>query len=374
MLSRKHIRYLRWIIKGVFLLIFISPIYSISSQLIQIKSAILNRLLIAIPIGQSPDSIWLGYYGNIRPGFWIMEPFGGLQVLMTGLVDSKLILSTLIAISIFLLLIVLFGNIFCSWLCPLGTIIDSFDWLIRRLSPKIEDRRERKMLKSGNDAVYCRKYPLYVICPLGRISKDDRLLAKLLMTSSLAITPFLKFPVFCVICPIGIISKGMLHLKGIKTALHIGGKELFLWIEMLLIPLVAVLLSVIERRYWCKHLCPVGFFLNVIATLNPFIKPKVQKDKCIIYACPPECNDAYIEYCGVCRLVDAKKCEKVCPANIKLTSNGSLFGCTKCMECYATCEYEAVVMEWMTTSDVKKLVKKLYRRLCKIRANPEKQY
>jgi len=101
-------------------------------------------------------------------------------------------------------------------------------------------------------------------------------------------------------------------------------------------------------------------FLNVVGSLNPFIKPRVREDKCIMYGCPSECRDASIDYCGMCRLLDAKKCEKVCPADIKLVSHESpLASCTKCMECYLACEYDAITIDWTAAPDIVKAFSKL---------------
>lgn len=152
----------------------------------------------------------------------------------------------------------------------------------------------------------------------------------------------LRFPIFCIICPIGIISRGMIHLKSIKTALAIKGTQLILWIEMLVIPLFAVLLSLKERRYWCKYLCPLGFFLGLIGSQSLFIKPIVNEKECVMKNCPNTCMDYKNDYCLSCRVWDSWKCERSCPMNVDLVDERTLYRCVKCLECYIMCEYDAI--------------------------------
>jgi ferredoxin-type protein NapH len=347
-INKKVIRYCRWSIKAFFLFIFTVPLTLIlKGQTVEVRSFFSTQLISRVPITQSPDSIWLSGYGNVDIGFWILEPFGGLQVLLTGFVESHLFVPTVAAVLLFMIPIALLGNFFCSWACPIGAVIDSFDMLVGKSFPKIENSREkrRKNLRK-NVKIQQRKILKCLPCPLyGTLTSDKDLPAKGIAITALVATVFARFPVFCVICPIGIISRGMIHLKSIKTALHIGGKELILWIETFTMPMITVTPSLRERRYWCKHLCPVGTLLNAVGVLSPFLKPRVDESKCVMYVCPDKCKDYQADYCGVCRLMDDKKCEQVCPANINLTGHGSLFGCTKCLECYVSCEYEAIKID-----------------------------
>lgn len=349
-LSKKAIRYLRWVIKAIFLFLFVAPLsYILMGQLVDVKSFFSAETIATVPITQSPDSIWLSYYGNVNPGVWILEPFGGLQVLLTGQVETRLLIPTVIAILIFIAIIILLGNVFCSWACPVGTLIDSFDMVVGKIFPKIEVRREKRRLQA-KQGIGEKKHTrgTCVICPLHmRFMGKNEILAKGITVSALIATIFLRYPAFCVVCPIGIVSRGMLHLKSIKTALAAKGTQLILWLEMFTIPVLAFLLSLKERRYWCRHLCPVGVFLGAIGTFNPFLKPKVKENKCIMYGCPENCQDYFMDYCAICRLLDAKKCEKVCPVDINLVDHGSLARCTKCLECYVVCDYDAITIDFL---------------------------
>jgi polyferredoxin len=71
--------------------------------------------------------MWLIYFGSSDPSFQIADPFSELQTLLAGQVGLVLLIPTIAAILFFVVLTVLLGNGFCSWACPIGTIIDSFD-------------------------------------------------------------------------------------------------------------------------------------------------------------------------------------------------------------------------------------------------------
>lgn len=363
-LSKKTIRYLRWTVKAVFLILFVVPSSIIlMGQLVEVKSFLSAETITIVPITQSPDSIWLSYYGNANPGSWIVEPFGGLQVLLTGMVEMHLLIPTVIAILIFATITVLLGNIFCSWVCPLGTFIDSFDMLVGKVFPKIEEKREKRRSQARKSEKKHMRGACFT-CPLSiGLVGENKILAKGITVFALVATVFVRYPVFCVICPIGIVSRGMIHLKSIKTALTVKGTQLILWIETFMIPVIALLLNLRERRYWCRHICPVGVFLGAIGTFNPFLKPKVKESKCVMYGCPENCKDYSMDYCEACRLLDAKKCERVCPVDINLVDHGSLARCTKCLECYVACDYDAVVLEFFGKPEAFHLINCLRNRL-----------
>jgi ferredoxin-type protein NapH len=352
---KKTLRYLRWGIKATFLITFVVPIFylanfqelSVNSFFFvkptgQISGFTTIQEFFMVPIGQSPDAMWLSYYGNANPGYFIVEPFGGLQVLLTGQIEPHLLFFTIVAILIFVSITILIGNVFCSWSCPVGTVIDSFDSGIGKFFPKIETEREkrsqqriekeRKQNKQGNN-LGCS------LCPLHRMNGKW---AKGILVSSLVGSAIFKFPVFCAICPIGIITRGLFHFKAMMT---ITGTWMVWWLEMLLVPIGATILSLRERRFFCKRICPVGSFLSWIGALNPFIKPKVNEEKCVMKVCPEDCKDNQIDMCYACRILDDYKCEKVCPVDIELVNHGSLAKCTKCLECYIVCPYNAISID-----------------------------
>ena len=280
-----------------------------------------------------------------------MCPLGGVQALLVGKVEAFRLVPTIVAIIIFIVPIVLLGNVFCSWACPIGTIVDSFDKVVEKFLPKVEAKRSKRSRQSVQSTRNKLGSPLLCpSCPLSKVmSNRNGVLANGILASVLVGSIATRFNVFCAVCPIGILTRGMMHLK---STTYITKVIYPIILELWVFPVAAVLVSLRERRFWCKKLCPVGRLLSGVGTLNPFIKPKVKQEKCIMKGCPEECEDYHIDYCGWCRIMDDRKCEKVCPVDINLVDNGSLHKCTKCLECYIACDYNAVRIDLLGKPEV----------------------
>jgi ferredoxin-type protein NapH len=340
---RKTLRYFRWSVKAAFLLIFALPIaYFLSAPAQPVYSFFfggLNQPLLTLPYGQSPCSMLLFSYDYVGPGAWLICPIGGLQTLLTGRVEALLLLPTIIAILIFLIPIFVLGNVFCGWVCPLGTMIDGFDKFVERFMPKVNMKREERseQNKEKNTAEHSFVCPT---CPFGKLlGNKHATVANGVLVSALVGSAVFRFPVFCTICPIGIATRGMFHLKALTS---VTGRIMPVIVELSAIPVVAILASLREKRYWCRKICPVGASLNIVGSFSPLIKPTVKPDKCVMKVCPKDCEDYKLDYCSAYRQIDQKRCEKVCPQNINLLDRGSLARCTKCLECYIQCEYDSI--------------------------------
>jgi len=368
---KKNIRYLRWGVKAVFLLLFTVPVaYLARSQQLSVSSFFSVKptgqisgftsveAFFMVPITQSPCSVWLSYYGSVNPGLWIMDPFGGLQVLLSGQVEPLLLVPTIIAILLFVILTVLLGNVFCSWVCPVGTIIDSFDKFVEKYFPKVEakrNKRSQQRKESKNEG-----HESHLGCPLCPLHKINGFLSNGILASALVGSAVFKFPVFCAVCPIGIVSRGMIHFKSMMSITRMW---MVWWLELFAVPVVVTLLSLREKRYWCKRLCPVGAFLGMVGALNPFIKPRVKEERCIMKGCPEDCKDSRLDICLFCRLMDDYQCEKVCPVDIDLANHGSLAKCTKCLECYIVCDYDAISIDFLGKPDIIQSGNSVYNRI-----------
>ena len=180
------------------------------------------------------------------------------------------------------------------------------------------------------------------------------------MVAALASSAVFKVLVFRAICPMGIATRGTLNLVSLTK---ITGKILPIIIELWTIPLIAVIASLRERRFWCNKLCPVGVTLNLAGAVSPLLKPRVKNEKCVIKGCPKDCQDYKLDYCLWCRVDDARKCENVCPSNINLLDKGSLSKCTKCLECYIVCnDRKAIEIKLYEKPDFRASVSKFFKR------------
>jgi ferredoxin-type protein NapH len=363
--NRKRLRYIRWASKLVFLILFIVPIAYVPSSLIwQTPTANLTTFstpgykpFISVTMAWSPCSIWLNGWSNPDPaGAWLVEPLGALQALITSKVAFHLLYPTIIALGIVLAFVVLLGSAFCSWACPLGSIIDSFDIAIGKCFHKIEAKR---VLAYQNSKLKANKPTSCSLCPATRLITRNNVASTGIVVATVAGSAVAGFNIFCLICPIGIATRGLFHLKATTYLSKITNPAAQVinpfFVEFLIFPIVAVLVSLKERRFWCNKLCPVGALLNGVATVNPLVKFSIDQQKCVMNGCPDDCKDSHLGYCTACRIADDRKCEKVCPAQINITGNGSMHRCTKCMECYIACDHGAIKFSLVGKPDVFRL-------------------
>ncbi len=89
-----------------------------------------------------------------------------------------------------------------------------------------------------------------------------------------------------------------------------------------------VLLSVLVRFFWCRYLCPYGALLGILSWLSP-LKIHRNEKSCI------DCN----------------KCNKVCPANIKVATSKTVWSdeCHACLQCVDACPVKDTLHLSVTT-------------------------
>ena len=152
---------------------------------------------------------------------WITDPLIGLQTLLTTVkADSALLLSLLIPVALALV----FGRVFCGWVCPQNTLSEIMD--------RIAERMPFKRLLTPR----ARALPRYII-----------------LIIVLAATLVLGFPLASLLSAPGIIS--------VQTARLIYEGTVGLELGLIAVILLAELFLV--RRVWCNYLCPVGSMLSL---------------------------------------------------------------------------------------------------------------
>jgi polyferredoxin len=77
---------------------------------------------------------------------------------------------------------------------------------------------------------------------------------------------------------------------------------------------ILLLVSLVVRNFWCRYLCPYGALLGLGALISPL---QVKRN--------------------AARCIDCKKCEKICPASIRVSQNSTMrhaecIGCAECVE------------------------------------------
>lgn len=224
--------------------------------------------------------------------FAVSEPLGVLQLILArgtaATPFSGLGMSLLLGLAVFIGITLLLGRIFCAWSCPLGTTIDLIDKALQKLKfkPFFTRRNPGKESSLGFVRNGMNKYAV--------------------LASALAGSALLRSPVWCSLCPIGTLCRGA-----------IAGAELSMGVELITVPAVAAM-SLGEKRYWCRYMCPVGGFLTIVGKFNLFLKPKVH-------------HNALHRNCDACTTL--------CPEGINICHEKSFARCTKCFDCYAKCPF-----------------------------------
>ncbi len=171
----------------------------------------------------------------------------------------------------------LLGRAFCGWLCPGRWIFNRGPWQAR------QPWRYRAWVQGA------------------------------LASGMVGLAWVCHAPVFCVICPAGVVCRGAIAAgTGAGLAPTIGWLSALVGFEWL------------SRRSWCRDLCPLGATIGLVSRLNPFVKVKADPERC----CP------------------CLACEKVCPEGMNLSRDADLSACTKCLACQSGCPRGAVEIKW----------------------------
>ena len=374
---KKTLRYLRWSVKIAFLLILILPINYYSDPTVYklpVRSFVFGGFtdppLLHLSYGTSPCSLKFVSWNNTEPGTWLVCPLGGLQTLLTignppiSRIDIwRLVFFLFVGTSLFILLIFLFGAAFCSWICPLGTVIEVFDRGVERFMPKANMKRVER-LKRSKEKSETKSGFLCPTCAFGSfLAKKNIAVASAILVPAFLGSALLRFPIWCSICPIGILTQGMFHLKAWT---HVSRTYMPAMIEFWLIPVFAVLLSLREKMYFCRKICPLGALVRFFASFNPFFKPSLKPGKQIVKESIKKGEDHDKVSCSDCAQKERRFCKEACPQGIgPIKAKGSA-ECTKCFECYIECENGNIGIKRIGTPDAVSWLRRLVRKTKKL--------
>lgn len=285
-------------------------------------------------------------------------PLGGLEAMLA----SKTFLPrALVGFAVFLVVAALLGRFFCGWLCPVPWVEKALSKLRapgRRFGLGLKESpaasktprtsactttnaSSNTASESGKNAP--RSCPSGASCASSSC-KDCALASRVkekadqatektpywILGGALASSAVFGFPVFCLICPVGL-----------TFALTVALWRLFefnetnwaiLWFAGFLV------LELLVLRRWCSRFCPLGALWTLVSRLNRFFRPKAREDLCtrMTHGVP----------CTICR--------DVCPEGIDPASVANdpmlLARCTKCGACAAACPTGAVHFPFLADS------------------------
>lgn len=241
-------------------------------------------------------------------------PLGALET-MAGAKD--VMLHPLLLFIAVVVIIVLVGKAFCAWLCPVP-------WLQKLVRPK--PSRESAELSVG-DAICgsscgssCAAEgacPSCALAPVGGKRDGFRLDTRhATLLGALGATAVFGFPVFCLVCPVGL-----------TFATLIGLWHLFQFNEtswgLVLFPAILTI-EVLVLRKWCANICPISALVSLISNANRTLRPRVDRAACLRE-----------------RGIDCRACVDACPEQVDPHS-ARIPECSKCGACIASCPAQAI--------------------------------
>jgi ferredoxin-type protein NapH len=247
----------------------------------------------------------------------LLCPLGSLTALLA---QKTLLPRVLIALVIAVVGMVLLGRFFCGWICPIP-LIQKIPNLFR---PKSKQKNDlvQKECAAGKEKTACDNAKKAADKPF-----DSR---HVVLLGALLSATIFGFPVFCLICPIG------LTFATIFLIISLFAQGDITW-SLIVVPLVLITEVLIFKK-WCHVFCPLSALMSLLSRKNKrILQPEVNTEKCI------EANG------GTCSL-----CAKACPEEIdphNLAQGRHISECTKCHACVDTCPSKALSIKLFTQKD-----------------------
>ncbi|MDR0513802.1 MAG: 4Fe-4S binding protein [Coriobacteriaceae bacterium] len=227
-------------------------------------------------------------------------------------------------------LVVVFGKAFCAWVCPIAPVRAFTEWMGRRKT-RAATRRQEAAPALEREATQAQENAAVLAQETG--SKHQEACAKgcdgcaeqrakldsrhIVLGGSLLSAAVFGFPVFCLICPIGLVFATI-----IVVWQWIGVESISL--SLLIYPLLLVVELLLLRK-WCARFCPLGALLSLLSLKNRLFRPQVDKARCLR------------EQGSACQV-----CHEVCPEGLDPHYASGMHECTKCAICKDKCPVNAI--------------------------------
>ena len=242
-----------------------------------------------------------------------------LAMLAHLLASRTFLASSALALSVVVLTLV-FGRVWCGWLCPLGTLLD---WI-----PLRNWRRNTVKVSEGWRGV---KYGLLMTVLVAAVFTNLTLLVLdpltiLFRTLSTAVWPAVDQIVTAVetsLYGVPLLQPAVGAFDRLVRPVALPIEPVFYRYTLLYAGffLGVIATNLLAPRFWCRYVCPLGALLGLLSKVAP-VRRKVN------------------EQCTACG-----RCEAICPTGTIKGKDGFASDpseCTMCMACSASCPEDAI--------------------------------
>lgn len=260
--KKNYGRYRIAVLCGAFLLILINPFFNYFLQ----------------------QNFVQGWYQSLGIGsLWFVSPLEGLESL---LITRSIYLPSIIGMMIPVLLALLLGRVFCSWICPVTFFLEIFDRLRKGISG-------RRFLR--NRLLFAKKVLWFTL------------------VIELVTSMVVGAPLFVFLSPPGLIGREIMMVVFFRTVALEG-----------IIILVIMFLELLTRRFFCRTFCPLGGLLAFLG-IKRRLRLHLHKENC----------------------TNCKICDLACPMGLQpSTGEGLSAYCWNCGECLDNCHHNALDFRW----------------------------
>ncbi|BFL04320.1 4Fe-4S binding protein [Eggerthella lenta] len=289
--------------------------------------------------------VTVGFVTNVgigtmsAPGIWDISILCPLGALGTMLASKMMVPRAVISLIAMVLLIVLFARAFCGWMCPVPLVQKLRGVFAKKQPVKRDDAvgvdvdadaepAAAPLTKAEADAlsVSCSKGAKdaggCASCAAKRGAAPDA--RHFVLGGALASTFIFGFPVFCLVCPIG------LTFATILLVINLFAHGDVTW-SLIVVPALLIA-EVLLFKKWCHKLCPLSAFMSLIAKANKTFVPTIDDAKCL--------ETAKGAACGAC----GRACEEGIDPRHPQLSRAAWSECTKCRACVDACPANAITM------------------------------
>lgn len=234
-------------------------------------------------------------------------PVGALESFLGA---RQLTLHGVFCLGVTVLVTLAVGKAFCAWACPVP-------WLRRffRLGSK-QDCAVADEAPSKPAIANAQHIPLP---PVGGKRDGYRIDGRhVVLGGALASSLAFGFPVFCLVCPVGLSFAALIALWRL-VGLNETTWDLVVFSAILLVEVVLL-------RKWCTRLCPISALLSLISRANRTLRPHVG------------------EACLRAHGKDCRACVQACPEQLDPHTK-RIPECSKCNACAEACPAQAISLK-----------------------------